>query len=184
MHEPLPIPPPVAAQFKDWTATFEYSYGPETATWRLHRGGQTRYLKVARLGWEPSLARELDRMRWAVHWLPVPKALAYGREEGVEWLLTQLPRSAEHNPLLVRVYDFFSHYKWTSACQVLTGFMTSRESEPTSPAGSSCTHCPCRCDRFFGCMYINHYIYHTHLTHTGLYLVTLVTILPIYQGAC
>lgn len=38
--------------------------------------------------------------------------------------LTQVPRSAEHNPLLVRGYDFFSHYKWAAACQVLTGFMT------------------------------------------------------------
>ncbi len=38
--------------------------------------------------------------------------------------LAQVPRSAEHNPLLVRGYDFFSHYKWAAACQVLTGFMT------------------------------------------------------------
>ncbi|MCZ6486456.1 MAG: aminoglycoside 3'-phosphotransferase [Acidobacteria bacterium] len=89
MHDPLPIPPLVAAQFKDWRTTFEYSYGPETATWRLRCGGQTRYLKVARLGWEPSLAREHDRMCWAAQWLPVPKALAYGQEEGVEWLLTE-----------------------------------------------------------------------------------------------
>ena len=32
-------------------------------------------------------------------------------------------------------------------------------------------------------MYINHYIDHTQLTNTELYLVTLVTILLIYQGA-
>lgn len=89
MHEPLPIPPSVANQFKDWTATFEYSYGPETSTWRLHRGHKTRYLKVARLGWEPSLAQECDRMYWASSGLPVPKVLDYGKKEGVEWLLTE-----------------------------------------------------------------------------------------------
>lgn len=89
MHEPLPIPHSVAAQFKDWAVTFEYSYGPETSTWQLNRDQKTRYLKVARLGWEPSLSQECDRMHWASSWLPVPKVLDYGREEGVEWLLTE-----------------------------------------------------------------------------------------------
>lgn len=89
MHEPLPIPASVAAQLEDWTATFEYSYGPETATWRLHCGGQRRYLKVARLGGETSLASERDRMRWAVHRLSVPQIVGYGTTDGVEWLLTE-----------------------------------------------------------------------------------------------
>ncbi len=88
-HAPLPIPPQVAAQFQDWTATFESSYDPAAATWRLQRDQQTRYLKVAGKGWEPSLAQECDRMRWAASVLPVPKIVDYGIEEGVEWLLTE-----------------------------------------------------------------------------------------------
>jgi len=88
-HTPPPIPPQVAAQFQDWTATLEYSYGPAVATWRLQRDQQTHYLKVARKGWHPSLALECDRMRWAASVLPVPKIVDYGMEEGVEWLLTE-----------------------------------------------------------------------------------------------
>ena len=89
MHKPLPIPPSVANQFKDWTATFEYSYSAETSTWRLHLGHKTCFLKVARLGWELSLVQECDRMYWASSGLPVPKVLDYGKGEEVEWLLTE-----------------------------------------------------------------------------------------------
>ena len=56
-HHPLPIPATVVIQTKDWEASLAYSYGPETPTWRLGRGRNTRYLKVAKIGWEPSLIR-------------------------------------------------------------------------------------------------------------------------------
>ncbi len=89
-HVPLPIPAQVAAQFQDWTVNLESSYGPATATWRLQRDQQTRYLKVARKDWYPSLDQECDRMRWAASVLPVPKIIDYGIEEGVEWLSTEV----------------------------------------------------------------------------------------------
>ncbi len=89
MHNPLPVPPALSDWLKDWSVNLAYSYGPETATWRLRRGGQTRYLKIVPLGWEPSLACERDRMHWAANSrLPVPQVIGHGVTEGVEWLLT------------------------------------------------------------------------------------------------
>ena len=87
-HQPLSIPGSLAGQIRGWEASLAYSYGPETATWRLRRGGHTRYLKVARVGWEPSLARERERMVWAEGRLSVPKVIGHGTADGVEWLLT------------------------------------------------------------------------------------------------
>ncbi len=87
-HQPLPIPSSVAGQIEGWEASLAYSYGPETATWRLRRGLHTRYLKVARVGWEPSLTRERDRMGWAQGRLSVPRVIDHGTDNDVEWLLT------------------------------------------------------------------------------------------------
>lgn len=90
MHEPLPIPTAVAIEFKGWDVSLAYSYGPATATWRLSRGESSQFLKLARQGWEPSLALERDRMRWAAsRGVPVPIDIDYGVTDGTEWLLTE-----------------------------------------------------------------------------------------------
>jgi kanamycin kinase len=54
----------------------------------MRLGLETRFVKVAKLGWHPSLSDERDRLTWAAPRLPVPHVLRYGRDEGVEWLIT------------------------------------------------------------------------------------------------
>ncbi len=91
-YQPLPIPASVVIQTRGWEASLAYSYGPETATWRLRRDRHTRYLKVAKIGWEPSLNRERDRMVWAEGRLSVPRVIDHGTADGVDWLMTlELP---------------------------------------------------------------------------------------------
>jgi kanamycin kinase len=86
--EPLPIPTGLAGRFAGWTVDLASSYGSQTATWRLRRGDETRYLKVAVPGWYPSVSHERERMRWAGSRLPVPRVIDGGTTEGVDWLLT------------------------------------------------------------------------------------------------
>ena len=69
----VPVPTAVRRQHRDWSFTLAYSQVAECATWGLQKGGQTRYLKLAKLGWEPSLASERDRLAWAATRLPVPR---------------------------------------------------------------------------------------------------------------
>lgn len=86
--QPLPIPASATIQTAGWEASLAYTYGPETATWRLRRGSHTRYLKIAQIGWEPGLNPERERMDWAQGRLSVPRVIDYGTADGVEWLLT------------------------------------------------------------------------------------------------
>lgn len=88
MHMPLAPPSCVIHQHADWAVSLAYSGVPEVATWRLERGPVVRFIKVAKLGWEPALSGERDRLRWAALHLPVPLVLDYGIDEGVEWLVT------------------------------------------------------------------------------------------------
>lgn len=72
-----------------WGATVVWSIVPERVTWRLlGPNGEVRYLKVAPLGTDVSLADERDRMCWAATRLPVPHVLGYGTDGQHEWLLT------------------------------------------------------------------------------------------------
>ena len=64
-----------------------YSQSPQVATWRLARGSETRFVKVAVEGWGPSLSAERARLEWALSRLPVPHVLDGGVDDGVEWLL-------------------------------------------------------------------------------------------------
>ena len=88
MHDPPPIPQSVAHRHSGWAVQLAYTNGPETATWRLDDGRSVRYVKVATLGWEPSLEDERARTLWAAAHLPVPRLIAHGQESGVEWMLT------------------------------------------------------------------------------------------------
>lgn len=73
----------------DWEAVVVWSRAPEVVTWRLMApSGELRYLKLARLGQERSLAEEQARMVWAAAQLPVPQVLGYGADGEYEWLLT------------------------------------------------------------------------------------------------
>jgi len=90
MHRPLTIPDIVARRHAKWSHTPASAPGPEAATWRLSSRLATRFLKVARLGREPSLADERDRTRWAAGTrLAVPTVIEYGSADGLEWLLTE-----------------------------------------------------------------------------------------------
>jgi hypothetical protein len=53
-----PSPKPCLRATDGWKAELAWSYDFHTATWRFTRDIETRFLKVTRDGWEPSLAAE------------------------------------------------------------------------------------------------------------------------------
>jgi len=74
MPQPSRIPPAALSGMGDWDATIVWSLIPEVVTWRLRAPrGEIRYLKVSRLGREPTLTAERNRMQWASTHLPVPR---------------------------------------------------------------------------------------------------------------
>jgi kanamycin kinase len=77
----------VRRRHHDWRIELAWSSVPETATWRLRREGRSRYLKVARAGWEPTLTDERARLEWAAGRVSVPRVVDHGREGDREWLL-------------------------------------------------------------------------------------------------
>lgn len=86
--------PPAALEagggLHDWSATVAWTLEPERVTWRLESpSGDVRYLKVYDRRTDHSLAAECDRLRWAIHRLPVPEVLDYGADQRHEWLLTR-----------------------------------------------------------------------------------------------
>jgi kanamycin kinase len=85
-----PQPPThLLAGMAGWETTVAWSLIAEVTTWRLQSpGGEVRYLKVARRGWEQGLAAEHERLAWAAGRLTVPPVLDYGRDDEREWLLT------------------------------------------------------------------------------------------------
>ena len=79
MDAPPRIPPGALSGIEGWEATIAWSFVPEKVTWRLQAAeGETRFLKVCRLGQQISLMVERDRMVWAGAHLPVPHVLASG----------------------------------------------------------------------------------------------------------
>ncbi|MBT8397716.1 MAG: aminoglycoside 3'-phosphotransferase [Gemmatimonadetes bacterium] len=48
-----------------------------------------RYLKLAPVGWHPSLADEARRMRWAHDYLPVPRVVDQGSDGDLAWMITE-----------------------------------------------------------------------------------------------
>ena len=76
-----------------WSATVAWTLEPERVTWRLESPsgdvGGVRYLKVYDRRTDHSLAAERDRLRWALHRLPVPEVLDHGADDHHEWLLTR-----------------------------------------------------------------------------------------------
>lgn len=86
-HEPIAIPSRVGALHDGWEVVFAYSGVPELATWRLTRGSEVRFVKLAVEGWTPSFDGERARLEWAAAYLPVPEVLDAGVDDGVEWLV-------------------------------------------------------------------------------------------------
>ncbi|HEX9710993.1 MAG TPA: APH(3') family aminoglycoside O-phosphotransferase [Actinomycetota bacterium] len=98
---PVAPPPEVLSDHEGWDCELAWSLVPQAATWRLTRGSEARYVKVARVGREPSLPAERVRLEWAAGRLPVPTVLDGGTVDGVDWLLLAgLPgRDATVHPL-------------------------------------------------------------------------------------
>lgn len=88
MHEPLPLPEAVRERHAGWSASPAWSLVPECATWRLERGREVRYAKVAIAGRVPSLADERARLAWAASRLPAPELLDAGGDGRVDWMVT------------------------------------------------------------------------------------------------
>lgn len=99
--QPLPIPDVVQADHAGWEAQLAWSHVAQTATWRLTRGSETRFVKVTVAGWEPSLGSERARLVWAKGRLPVAEVIDAGSVDGIDWLLLAgLPgRDATVHPL-------------------------------------------------------------------------------------
>jgi aminoglycoside phosphotransferase len=70
-----------------------WAYQGALTTWRLCSPERTtQFLKVRPAEERPSLLDEVARLRWARPHLPVPSVVAWGTEDGVDWLgLDALP---------------------------------------------------------------------------------------------
>lgn len=93
------IPKQLKEQYDDWSWEVVSQYGSEAVTYRLSRASaETRYLKLTRTDWYPSLEAEAARLEWAVDCLPVPRVIEQGSSGQVNWLITgALPgRDATH----------------------------------------------------------------------------------------
>jgi kanamycin kinase len=87
--QPSDIPEAIRQAHAEWKCELAYALVESCATYRLsHPTGAVRYVKVARLGHQPELAGEAERLRWAAEHLPVPMVLQVGRDARVQWLLT------------------------------------------------------------------------------------------------
>jgi kanamycin kinase len=88
MPAPSELPPQVRAAHDGWEVRLlQAPYS--TATWKLR--SQTDDVRFVKVAWDdlyPSLADERDRMSWARRHLHVPEVVDYGRQDGIEWLVT------------------------------------------------------------------------------------------------
>lgn len=79
-----------------------WAYDGVVTTWRVCApDGRTQFLKVRGAEERPSLLDEVARLHWAGPHLPVPTVVAWGTEDGVDWLaLDALPGRDATNPEL------------------------------------------------------------------------------------
>lgn len=83
-------PPRVRRDLQAWSWSEAWSYEGAITTWRLEsEDGVVRFLKVRAVEEVPRLGAEAERLRWAREHLPVPKAVAFGTEDDVDWLLLE-----------------------------------------------------------------------------------------------
>jgi kanamycin kinase len=71
----------------DWSVASEWA---DQAAWRLAErdGARVHFLKATRRGHFPTALDEVDRLRWARPYLPVPAVIDSGSDDHVDWLLT------------------------------------------------------------------------------------------------
>ena len=89
MRAPSELPAQVRAAHDGWM--IEHFQAPYwTATWKLTSpAGDIRFVKVGSDWLYPSIRDERDRTVWAHAFLPVPSVVAFGAENGVEWLVLE-----------------------------------------------------------------------------------------------
>jgi kanamycin kinase len=84
------VPRHLQRQHHDWR--WSIAWQQENGGGIVHRieapDGEVRFLKIAIGLRSLRLQPEVDRMRWARDYLPVPEVLSAGSEDGVDWLLT------------------------------------------------------------------------------------------------
>ena len=85
---PLAIPDVVRSAHQDWNIALAWSHIAPLATWRLSRGSEVRFVKLALKGWEPALEEEFKRIRWASDHLVVPAVHDMGTTADMEWMVT------------------------------------------------------------------------------------------------
>jgi len=87
--QPSDIPDAIRRAHAEWRCELAYELVRSCATFRLsHPSGAARYVKIAQLDYRPSLADEAERVRWAAQHLSVPEVLEAGRDDRVQWMLT------------------------------------------------------------------------------------------------
>jgi len=104
MREELPIAPShLRAEYRGWRWSVAWSH-PHGVVYRLEQAkGTVRFLKLADGPSAYPIEPEVERMRWARAYLPVPEVLACGIDGDVEWLLMAgLPGRDGTHPELLR----------------------------------------------------------------------------------
>ena len=85
---PVAVPGPVADLAGPARLTPVWRNQLGGLTWQLGDGPQRRFVKWAPAGSGLDLASEVQRLRWAARFTPVPVVLEHGADDDGEWLLT------------------------------------------------------------------------------------------------
>lgn len=81
------IPEDLSDRYRDWRWEVAYHFNPGHPTYRLHRTGESRFLKLNPTG--SKIPDEAARLRWAAEFLPVPRLVEYGSDGDYDWLMTE-----------------------------------------------------------------------------------------------
>jgi kanamycin kinase len=82
-------PEPIRVRYAGWRWSVASEWADQAA-WRLEApsGPQVHFLKATQVGHFPTALDEVERLRWAQPYLPVPEIIDSGSDETVDWLLT------------------------------------------------------------------------------------------------
>lgn len=86
--EPVPVPSSVAALVGDESLVPVWRNQVGGLTWQLGSGPGRRFVKWAPAGSGLPLGSEVERLRWAARFRPVPVVLGHDRDDDGEWLVT------------------------------------------------------------------------------------------------
>jgi kanamycin kinase len=85
---PVPVPAAVAALAGGDLLTPVWRNQLGGLTWQLGSGPRRRFVKWAPAGSGLDLGAEVERLRWAARYTPVPVVLRHGADDDGEWLVT------------------------------------------------------------------------------------------------